>query len=107
MTPDVAKWFDEHRPQKFELASRYVNPTFVKVLKLIGLDKSYTRADGCYLFDAAGNRYLDCLSGYCVLTWATITRWFVRRSPTLSRRTGRTWCRWMRRHSAAFSPANW
>ena len=66
MTPDVAKWFDEHRPQKFELASQYVNPTFVKVLKLIGLDKSYTRAEGCYLFDADGNRYLDCLSGYCV-----------------------------------------
>src|ERR1043166_192346 len=66
MTLDVAKWFDEHLPQKFELASQHVNPTFTKVLKLIGLDKPYTRAEGCYLYDATGNRYLDCLSGYCV-----------------------------------------
>src|SRR5437867_1402335 len=60
MTLDMAKLFDEHLPEKFELASRYVNPTFVKVLKLIGLDKSYRRAEGCYLYDTAGNRYLDC-----------------------------------------------
>jgi ornithine--oxo-acid transaminase len=63
---DVANWFDQHRPEKFELAARHVNPTFVRVLQLIGLDKNYTRAEGCYLYDADGHRYLDCLSGYCV-----------------------------------------
>lgn len=66
MNLDVAKLFRDHLPEKFELASQHVNPTFVKVLKLLGLDKFYTRAEGCYLYDADGNRHLDCLSGYCV-----------------------------------------
>jgi acetylornithine/succinyldiaminopimelate/putrescine aminotransferase len=66
MTFDVTGVFEENLAHKFELANRYINPTFVKVLKLIGLDKSYVRAEGCHLFDADGNRYLDCLGGYCV-----------------------------------------
>ena len=66
MNLDLAKLFEENLPQKLELARQHVNPTFVKVLKLIGLDKSYVRAEGCYLFEADGHRYLDCLSGYCV-----------------------------------------
>ena len=66
MNPNTAKWFDEHLPQKFELASTHVNPTFVKVLRLIGLDRFYVRAEGCYLYDQDGRRYLDCLGGYCV-----------------------------------------
>ncbi len=63
---DVGKLFEESRPHKFEWAAQHINPTFVRVLKLLGLDKSYTRAEGCYLYDADGHRYLDCLSGYCV-----------------------------------------
>jgi ornithine--oxo-acid transaminase len=66
MTVDVKSWFENRVPEKFDLSSQCVNPTFVKVLKLIGLDKPYVRAEGCYLYDAAGNRYLDCLGGYCV-----------------------------------------
>lgn len=66
MPLDPGKLFEDALPRKFDLASRHVNPTFVKVLKLIGLDKHYVRAEGCYLFDDAGTRYLDCLSGYCV-----------------------------------------
>ncbi len=66
MPVDVGKLFDESLPAKFDLASRHVNPTLVNVLRLIGLDKHYVRSEGCYLFDDAGHRYLDCLSGYCV-----------------------------------------
>jgi acetylornithine/succinyldiaminopimelate/putrescine aminotransferase len=66
MPLDAGKLFDDALPEKFDRAGQHINPTFVKVLKLIGLDKRYVRAAGCYLFDDTGNRYLDCLSGYCV-----------------------------------------
>ncbi|MBI3862593.1 MAG: aspartate aminotransferase family protein [Planctomycetia bacterium] len=46
------------------LAESHVNPAFVKVLKLLGFDKRYVRGSGAYLYDDAGQRYLDCLAGY-------------------------------------------
>jgi acetylornithine/succinyldiaminopimelate/putrescine aminotransferase len=35
-------------------------------LKTIGFDKLYVRGEGCYLYDADGQRYLDFLSGFGV-----------------------------------------
>jgi ornithine--oxo-acid transaminase len=52
--------------EKFALHERYLNPQMVKVLKTIGFDRHYTRAEGAYLFDKAGQRYLDLLSGFGV-----------------------------------------
>lgn len=46
------------------LAEKHINPAFVRVLRLLGYDKEYVRGQGAYLYDAAGQRYLDCLSGY-------------------------------------------
>src|SRR5258708_39627531 len=46
------------------LAADHVNPAFVRVLRLLGFDKRYVRGQGAYLYDDAGNRYLDCLAGY-------------------------------------------
>jgi ornithine--oxo-acid transaminase len=42
----------------------HINPAFVKALKLLGFDKEYVRGQGAYLYDEAGTRYLDCLTGY-------------------------------------------
>jgi ornithine--oxo-acid transaminase len=53
-------------PEKYALHERYLNAQQVRVLKTIGFDVSYTEARGQYLFDAAGNRYLDLLSGWGV-----------------------------------------
>src|SRR5437763_1000264 len=50
---------DEH-----ELWPRTINPQFVRVLRTIGFDRTWVRADGAYLFDADGNRYLDMLGGF-------------------------------------------
>lgn len=44
----------------------HINPQFVKVLRTIGFDRHYVRATGAYLFDAAGEQFLDCLAGYGV-----------------------------------------
>ena len=50
---------DEH-----ERWARTINPQFVRVLRTIGFDRTWVRADGAYLFDVDGNRYLDMLDGF-------------------------------------------
>jgi ornithine--oxo-acid transaminase len=67
MALNVAALFQEYLPQKFDLAAQYFNPTFVQALRVVGLDKPYTRAEGCYIYDADDQRYLDFLCGYRVL----------------------------------------
>jgi len=52
--------------EKFPLFDRYLNSQLVRVLKTIGYDVDYVRGEGPHLFDAAGNRYLDLLSGFGV-----------------------------------------
>lgn len=46
-----------------------MNPQLPKVLKTLGFDKTYTRAEGAYLWDQEGNRYIDMLSGYGVFNF--------------------------------------
>lgn len=52
--------------ENYDLHEKYVNKTFVKVLRTIGLDKCYASAKGCYLYDVEGKDYLDFISGYGV-----------------------------------------
>src|SRR6516225_1243457 len=54
--------------ENYELHSRHLNPKLVEVLRITGFDKVYVRAEGAYLYDAAGNAYLDFLSGYGVFS---------------------------------------
>ena len=44
--------------------ARTINPQFVRVLRTIGFDRTWVRADGAYLYDKDGNRYLDLLGGF-------------------------------------------
>jgi ornithine--oxo-acid transaminase len=46
------------------LSEEHINPSLCRVLGLLGFNKRYTHGKGAYLFDEAGNRYLDCLSGF-------------------------------------------
>jgi len=50
----------------YELHARYMNPQLSRMLHTIGFDKVYERADGSYLYDRDGERYLDFLSGFGV-----------------------------------------
>ena len=56
----------DNRDRAYELHAEHVNPVFVKMLRTIGFDKSYVRGEGCYLWDADGNKYLDLLTGWGV-----------------------------------------
>src|SRR6202158_3557746 len=44
----------------------YVNPQWVALLNLLGMNVEYERCSGCELFTKDGRRILDYLSGYCV-----------------------------------------
>ena len=46
--------------------SEYVNPQWVTLLNLLGMNVEYERCLGCELFTKDGRRILDFLSGYCV-----------------------------------------
>lgn len=52
--------------ENFSLHAQYLNHQMVNVLKTIGFDRHYVRAEGPYLFDDQGRRYLDLLSGFGV-----------------------------------------
>ncbi len=48
------------------LYERYVNPQMARVLRAIGFDRTWVRAEGATLVDADGREYLDTLSGWGV-----------------------------------------
>jgi ornithine--oxo-acid transaminase len=50
--------------EEYELYARTINPQFMRVLKTIGFDRVWARAEGQYLYDADGNRFLDMLGGF-------------------------------------------
>jgi len=45
------------------LARRHLDSSLVDVLRILGFDREYVSARGCYLFDADGREYLDFHTG--------------------------------------------
>jgi len=62
----IAAMFAEREPDRYDMHSRHLNEQMVRVLRTIGYDVRFSRGTGQYLFDAAGARYLDLLSGFGV-----------------------------------------
>ena len=63
---DLAALVQEYAGKNYELHAEHINPSNVRTLKTIGFDRCYTRAEGPYLWDVEGEKYLDFLSGYGV-----------------------------------------
>src|SRR3954463_2269220 len=63
---DIAAMFAEREADRYDMHSRHLNEQMVRVLRTIGYDVQFRRGTGQYLFDAAGDRYLDLLSGFGV-----------------------------------------
>lgn len=61
---DLPKILATRHGSSYELYARYLNPQMPRVLRAIGFDKVYERAEGAYLYDRDGNQYLDFLSGF-------------------------------------------
>ncbi len=66
MTLSIAELIETQRGKNFSLHDQFLNPQMVRVLKTIGYDRIYTKAEGPYLYDDQGNQYLDLLSGFGV-----------------------------------------
>jgi acetylornithine/succinyldiaminopimelate/putrescine aminotransferase len=66
MTFDLNELLTERRGENYQLQTKYANHQVPRMLHAIGFDKVYEKADGCYLTDADGNRYLDMLAGFGV-----------------------------------------
>jgi acetylornithine/succinyldiaminopimelate/putrescine aminotransferase/predicted amino acid dehydrogenase len=47
--------------------TEYLNPHLGRLLASINMDKRFVRGEGCYLYDAEGNRYLDFVAAYGAL----------------------------------------
>ncbi|MGH3990771.1 MAG: aminotransferase class III-fold pyridoxal phosphate-dependent enzyme, partial [Pseudonocardiaceae bacterium] len=63
---DLTSLLATRRGSGYELHAQYLNPQLPRVLHAIGFDKEYERAEGAYLYDRDGNRYLDFLAGFGV-----------------------------------------
>jgi len=63
---ELARILKERQNECLDLYASYINPRLVKALGLIGFTRPYVKAEGPYLYDAAGNQYLDMLAGYGV-----------------------------------------
>jgi ornithine--oxo-acid transaminase len=55
---------DERGAEALDLHAQTINPQFVRLLRTIGFDRRWARAQGQYLWDDEGNRYLDMLGGF-------------------------------------------
>ena len=66
MPLDLKSLVTAHLGENYSLHEQHLNPTLVKVQRIIGFDHVYARAEGAYLYDLDERDYLDFLSGYSV-----------------------------------------
>ena len=60
----IRELVEARQGESLELWARTINPQFARVLKTIGFDRTWVRAEGAHLWDADGNRFLDLLGGF-------------------------------------------
>jgi ornithine--oxo-acid transaminase len=61
---DIRGVLAEHEGQDYDLYAQTINPQFVKMLRTIGYDRLWSRAEGAYIFDSDGRRFLDMNGGF-------------------------------------------
>ncbi|QJD29318.1 aspartate aminotransferase family protein [Methylococcus geothermalis] len=66
MSSRIADLLRDRRGENFDLHEKHLNTQMVRVLKTIGYDRVYVRAQGPYLYDDKDQAYLDLLSGFGV-----------------------------------------
>ena len=60
----ISELVAERGGESLDLWARTINPQFARVLRTIGFDRTWMRAEGAYLWDDAGNKFLDLLGGF-------------------------------------------
>jgi ornithine--oxo-acid transaminase len=64
--PTVHELIATRTGEELALNDRYLNPQMGRILRTLGIDKTWVAGDRAYLIDAAGEKYLDLISGYGV-----------------------------------------
>jgi ornithine--oxo-acid transaminase len=62
--PGIRELVEARGGESLELWAKSINPQFTRVLKTIGFDRTWVRAEGAYLWDSKDRRYLDMLGGF-------------------------------------------
>jgi ornithine--oxo-acid transaminase len=65
-TVNMEALFSAREAERYALHGQHLNEQMVRVLRTIGYDVGFCRGSGQYLYDRAGARYLDLLSGFGV-----------------------------------------
>ena len=60
----LGELLDSRRGEDLDLWASTINPQFVRVLRTICFDRTWARAEGAYLYDSGGTRFLDLLGGF-------------------------------------------
>jgi ornithine--oxo-acid transaminase len=60
----IRELVEARQGESLDLWARTINPQFARVLRTIGFDRTWVRAEGAHLWDADGNRFLDLLGGF-------------------------------------------
>jgi ornithine--oxo-acid transaminase len=63
---DVADVLASRAGEEMALNDRHLNPQFGRVLRTLGVDRSWRGGDGAHLIDDRGERYLDMIGGFGV-----------------------------------------
>jgi len=66
MSPSIPELFVQRERDRYALHSRHLDEQIVRILRTIGYDVGFCRAEGQYLYDRKDSRYLDLLSGFGV-----------------------------------------
>jgi ornithine--oxo-acid transaminase len=64
--PAVRELLARRTGEELALNDRFLNPQMGRILRTLGLDKTWVSGDRAYLIDSDGERYLDLISGYGV-----------------------------------------
>jgi ornithine--oxo-acid transaminase len=60
----IAELVAARQGESVDLWAKTINPQFARVLRTIGFDREWVRAEGASLWDEDGNRFLDLLGGF-------------------------------------------
>ena len=61
---DLGALLASREGEDLDLYARAINPQFIRMLRTIGFDRTWSRAEGAYLFDADERRFLDMNGGF-------------------------------------------
>jgi ornithine--oxo-acid transaminase len=64
--PTIHELLARRTGEELELNDRYLNPQMGRILRTLGIDRTWVNGDRAHLIDSSGRRYLDLISGYGV-----------------------------------------